>query len=168
MLYLSAWIKAVCQKIKTMCLFMMWIKSSFRPSNCNIDVASAEHFVYNEDGQDWIWIRDKDFVYHDETKLDVDRNTFAPLGKTFWWTDRDYVYMDSWNSSLNKWEVIKADSLQSPIDTLNVGSHYLRNGRNIIYLANVIARDIEVYRFEEVGLVNVLLMICCLIMETTF
>lgn len=126
--------------------------SSFRPSNCNIDVASAEYFVYNEDGQDWTWIRDKDFVYHDETKLDVDRNTFAPLGKTFWWTDRDYVYMDSWNSSLNKWEVIKVDSLQSPIDTLNAGSHYLRNGRNIIYLANVIARDIEVYRFEEVGL----------------
>ena len=60
--------------------------------------------------------------------------------------------MDSWNSSLNKWEVIKVDSLQSPIDTLNAGSHYLRNGRNIIYLANVIVKDIEVYRFEEVGL----------------
>ena len=38
------------------------------------------------------------------------------------------------------------------IDTLNAGSHYLRNGRNIIYLANVIVKDIEVYRFEEVGL----------------
>ena len=126
--------------------------SSFRPSYCNIDVASAEHFVYKGDGQDWTWIRDKDFVYHDETKLDVDRNTFAPLGETHWWTDKDCIYMDSWNSSLNKWEVIKVDSLQSPIDTLNAGSHYLRNGRNIIYLANVIVKDIEVYRFEEVGL----------------
>ena len=115
-------------------------------------MASAEHFVYKGDGQDWTWIRDKDFVYHDETKLDVDRNTFAPLGETHWWTDKDCIYMDSWNSSLNKWEVIKVDSLQSPIDTLNAGSHYLRNGRNIIYLANVIVKDIEVYRFEEVGL----------------
>lgn len=125
---------------------------SFRPSKCNMDVATAEHFVFKNNGQDWTWMRDKNFVYYDETKLDVDRNTFAPLGKTYWWTDKDYVYIDSWNSSLKKCELIKVDSLQSPVDTLNAGSHYLRNGRNIIYLGSVIARDIEVSRFEEVGL----------------
>ncbi|MBQ7823681.1 MAG: DKNYY domain-containing protein [Bacteroidaceae bacterium] len=125
---------------------------TFRPSKCNMDVATAEHFIFKNDGQDWTWIRDRNFVYYDETKLDVDRNSFAPLGKTYWWTDKDYVYIDSWNSSLKKCELIKVDSLQSPVDTLNVGSYYLRNGRNIIHLGSVIARDIEVYRFEEVGL----------------
>lgn len=124
----------------------------FRPTKCGIDVQTAEHFVFNKDGQDWTWMRDKNFVYFDETKLDVDRNTFAQLGKTYWWTDKNSVYMDRWNSSLKKCELIKVDSLQSPIDTLNKGSHYLRNGRNIIYLGSVIAKDLEVYRFEEVGL----------------
>ena len=124
---------------------------NFRPSKCNMDVATAEYFVFKNNGQDWTWIRDKNFVYFDETRLDVDRNTFAPLGNTYWWADKDYIYNDSWNSSLNKCELIKVDSLQSPVDTLNAGSHYLRNGRNIIYLGSVIARDIDVCRFEEVG-----------------
>ena len=53
---------------------------NFRPSKCNMDVATAEYFVFNKDGQDWTWIRDRNHVYYDETKLDVDRNTFAPLG----------------------------------------------------------------------------------------
>lgn len=125
---------------------------NFRPSKCNMDVATAEHFVLKNNGQDWTWMRDKNFVYYDETKLDVDRNTFAPLGRTYWWTDKDFIYMDQWNSSLKKCELIKIDSLQSPIDTLNAGSHYVRNGRTIIYLGRVIAKDIEVERFEEVGL----------------
>lgn len=125
---------------------------NFRPTRCGIDVPTAECFVFKNNGQDWTWMRDKNFVYYDETKLDVDRNTFAPLGRTLWWTDKDYVYMDTWNSSLKKCELIKVDSLQSPVDTLNAGSHYLRNGKNIIYLGKVVAKDIEVHRFEEVGL----------------
>ena len=124
---------------------------NFRPSKCNMDVATAEYFVFNKDGQDWTWIRDRNHVYYDETKLDVDRNTFAPLGRTYWWTDRDFIYMDQWNSALNKCELIRVDSLQSPIDTLNAGCHYLRNGRHIIHLGRVIDEGAEVERFAEGG-----------------
>lgn len=124
---------------------------NFRPTKCGIDVQTAEMFVHKHNGQDWTWMRDKDFVYLDETRLDVDRNTFASLGKSYWWTDKNYVYSDSWDSSLKKNVLIRVDSLQLPIDTLNAGCQYLRNGKNIIYLSSVIAKDIDIVRFEEVG-----------------
>ncbi len=126
--------------------------SRYRPIRCGIDVYTAEKFVYKHDGQDWTWVRDKDFVYLDETRLDVDRNTFAPLGRSSWWTDKNFVYVDSWDSSIKKKVLTRVDCLQTPVDTLNAGSQYLRNGRNIIYLDTVVVEDIDVERFEEVGI----------------
>ena len=125
---------------------------NFRPTKCGIDVQTAEYFVCKHDGQDGSWMRDKDFVYLDERKLDVDRNTFAPLGNSYWWTDREYLYRDAWDSTVEKNILIRVDSLQSPVDTLSAGCYYLRNGRNIVRLGTVIAKDIDVERFEEVGL----------------
>lgn len=126
--------------------------SSMRPTECNIDVETAEYFVHKQSGLNSSWMRDKDFVYLDETKLDVDRQTFAPLGNSYWWTDKNYVYSDGYDSSTKSTVLIKVDSLQTPLYTLNDGCHYLRNGRNIIYMGMVSIRDIDVVRFEEVGL----------------
>ena len=126
--------------------------SCFRPTKCNINVQTAEYFVHKQNSLDLSWMRDKDFVYLDEVKLDVDRSTFAPLGNSYWWTDKNYVYSDGYDYSAKRGVLIRVDSLRTPLDTLNVGCHYLRNGRNIIYMGMVAVRDIDVVRFEEVGL----------------
>lgn len=123
----------------------------FRPAKCDINVQTAEYFVREQAGLDWSWMRDKDFVYLDEVKLDVDRLTFAPLGNSYWWTDKNYVYRDGYDSSAKRMVLTRVDSLQTPLDTLSAGCHYLRNGRNIIYMGIVAVRDIDVVRFEEVG-----------------
>lgn len=126
--------------------------SCFRPTKCNINVQTAEYFVHKQNSLDLSWMRDKDFVYLDEVKLDVDRSTFAPLGNSYWWTDKNYVYSDGYDYSAKRGVLIRVDSLRTPLDTLNAGCHYLRNGRNIIYMGMVAVRDIDVVRFEEVGL----------------
>ena len=115
-----------------------------------VDAETAEYFVFNHSGQ-YSWIRDKDHVFFEEKVIDVDRNTFRPLGNSHWWIDKDWVYMDSWNSEKQHNVFAKVDSLQYPLDTLVAGSHYLRNGRNIIFFSQVIAKDIDVWRFYDVG-----------------
>lgn len=125
---------------------------STRPTRCGIDVRTAEYFVRKHDGYDRAWMRDKDSVYFDETKVDVDRNTFAPLGNSYWWTDKDCVYRDGWDNASRKHTLIRVDSLRSPLDTLGAGCPYLRNGRNIIYHGCVVAEGIDVERFEEIGI----------------
>lgn len=81
----------------------------------------------------------------------MDRATFRPLGNTYWWVDNDWVYMDYWSSELNRCVLEKIDSIQEPIDTLSSGSHYLRNGRDVIYLSKIIVKDTEIVKFEEAG-----------------
>lgn len=124
---------------------------AYRPMHADIDVATAEYFVQKGDGQDWIWIRDKDRVWLDETEVQVDRNTFRPLGHSNWWVDKSWVYADYWDADSRRVVLATVDTLHAPIDTLVAGSTYLRNGRNIIYLDKVVAKDIEVRRFKDVG-----------------
>ncbi len=123
----------------------------YSPTDCGIDVETAEYFVFKHNGQDWTWIRDKDNVYLEKVRVDVDRATFRPLGNTYWWVDNDWVYMDYWSSELNRCVLEKIDSIQEPIDTLSSGSHYLRNGRDVIYLSKIIVKDTEIVKFEEAG-----------------
>ena len=123
----------------------------YKPTDCGIDARNAEYFVFKHNGQDWSWMRDKDNVYYQEVRVDVDRNSFRPLGSTAWWVDKDWIYCDYWDSKLERCVLEKVDSLQEPLDTLSRAYHYLRNGRNVIYLAKIIARDIDIFQFEDVG-----------------
>lgn len=122
----------------------------YRPTTCGIDVRTAEYFVHKRNGHDGSWMRDKDFVYLDERRVDVDRTTFAPFG-SYWWTDKNYVYRDGYDSSSRKQILIRVDTLRSPLDTLAGGCYYLRNGRNIIYMGTVVATDVDAERFEDIG-----------------
>ena len=124
-----------------------------RPTNCGIDVKTAEYFVKESHGwPDRSWMRDKDNVFLDEERVDVDRKTFGRFHDTNWWIDKDWIYSEIWDSKLGKKNLKKVDSLQVPLDTLpSAGSHYLRNGRNIIYCSKVIVKDQDISRFDEVG-----------------
>ena len=124
-----------------------------RPTNCGIDVKTAEYFVKESHGwPDRSWMRDKDNVFLDEERVDVDRKTFGRFHDTNWWIDKDWIYSEIWDSKLGKKTLKKVDSLQVPLDTLpSAGSHYLRNGRNIIYCSKVIVKDQDISRFDEVG-----------------
>ena len=124
---------------------------SYHPSKSSIDVESAEYFNRQNRWANGMLIRDKENVYLDEEKVDVDRNTFKALGNSYWLTDKNYVYFLSWYDTDSKWKLEKVDSLQSPLDTLVAGSQYLRNGRDIIYMNKVILSDIDVKRFEDIG-----------------
>ena len=119
----------------------------YGPSSCGIDVNSAEYFM----GDDTRWMRDKYNVYFEETRVDVDRNTIKRLGNSYWYIDKNKVFTEAYSSAGECWRLIEVDSLQHPIDTLESGSPYLRNGRNIIYHGDIILKDIEVTRFEYIG-----------------
>lgn len=123
------------------------INSHIRPVRNEIDVKTAEYFVYRLDHLQSEWIRDKDFVYYHGNKIDVDRNSFHIIGAD-WFMDRDFIYRTKYNNKTEQWDLLRVDSAQIPIEA---GYSYLRNGRNIIYLDSVIARDIDVHRFEEIG-----------------
>lgn len=53
-----------------------------------------------------------------------------------------------YNYKTKAWDLCRIDSLQHPIEP---GYCYFRNGRNVIYGASVIVRDIDIQRFEEIG-----------------
>lgn len=75
----------------------------------------------------------------------------------------DFVYTLVYDPPQQRWTLTTIDSLRYPIDTINSGCRYLRNGCNIIYNDSVILKGIDVKRFEEIGLdkciVNDLLLI---------
>lgn len=119
----------------------------FVPSTSGIDPETAEFFVYRLGMLQEEWMRDKDFVYHYDKKVDVDRNSFQIYGED-WFIDRNFLYKTLYNDMTQQWDLHCLDSLQTPIEA---GYHYFRNGRNIIYGETVIIRDIDVQRFEEIG-----------------
>lgn len=118
-----------------------------RPSRSGIDVETAEYFVWRVGEMRDEWMRDKDFIYYNDKRTDVDRGSFEVL-EYDWFVDKDYVYVTVYNDRTQQWDLRRVDSLQTPIEA---GYLYFRNGRNIIYGAEVIVRDIDVYRFEDVG-----------------
>lgn len=118
-----------------------------RPSHSGIDVETAEYFVYRLGALQDEWMRDKDFVYHNDRRIDVDRNSFEIYGED-WFVDKDFLYKTLYNDLTRKWDLHRIDSLQQPIEA---GYQYFRNGRNIIYGDSIILKDIDVQRFEEIG-----------------
>ena len=132
-------------------------KHKMHPTGCGIDVETAEYFVFKHNNQDWTWLRDNKHVYLDEQMVDVDRDSFKPLGDSNWWIDKDWVYFKCWDSVIDRNVLSKVDSVHAPLepldtlDTLIPGGYYLRNGSNIIYLGKVILRNVELKRFEQVG-----------------
>lgn len=118
-----------------------------RPSHSGIDVETAEYFIYRLGELQDEWMRDKDFVYLYDQRIDVDRNSFEIYGED-WFVDKDFLYKTLYNSVSRKWDLHRIDSLQRPIEA---GYQYFRNGRNIIYGDSIILKDIDVQRFEEIG-----------------
>lgn len=121
--------------------------SYISPSHSGIDVETAEYFVYRLGSRQDEWIRDKDYVYHYDKRTDVDRNSFRIIGED-WFIDKNYVYLTVYNNKTQAWDLCRIDSLQYPIEA---GYSYFRNGRNVIYGDSVIVRDIDIRRFEEIG-----------------
>lgn len=122
-------------------------KDYIRPSHSGIDVETAEYFVYRLGELQDEWMRDKDYVYHYDKRIDVDRNSFEIYGED-WFIDKDFLYKTLYNDVTQKWDLHRIDSLQRPIE---IGYLYFRNGRNIIYGDSIILKDIDVQRFEEIG-----------------
>lgn len=120
---------------------------AFVPSTSGIDPETAEYFIYRLGDLQEEWIRDKDFVYHYDKKIDVDRNSFQIYDED-WFIDKNFLYITCYNNMTRQWDLHCLDSLQTPIEA---GYHYFRNGRNIIYESSVIIRDIDVRQFEEIG-----------------
>lgn len=118
-----------------------------RPSHSGIDVETAEYFIYRLGELQDEWMRDKDFVYHYDQRIEVDRNSFEIYGED-WFIDKDFLYKTLYNDITQKWDLHRIDSLQRPIEA---GYQYFRNGRNIIYGDSIILKDIDVQRFEEIG-----------------
>ena len=118
-----------------------------RPSHSGIDVKTAEYFIYRCGSLQDEWMRDKDFVYHNDTRINVDRNSFEIYGED-WFIDKYFLYTTIYNKITQKWDLHRIDSLQKPIEA---GYQYLRNGRNIIYQDSIILKDIDVRRFERIG-----------------
>jgi len=123
--------------------------SKYRPARCRIDMKSAEMPFQKNNGQDWIWLRDKDNIYLREKRLNVDRNTFRSFGD--WYIDKDKIYFVVWNSEAKTEELLTVDSIQTPIDTIP-NSYYLRNGRNMIYLTKVILQNIDITTVRRLGI----------------
>lgn len=121
--------------------------SYISPSHSGIDVETAEYFVYRLGSSQDEWMRDKDYVYHYDKRTDVDRNSFRIIGED-WFIDKNYVYLTVYNNKTQAWNLCRIDSLQYPIEP---GYCYFRNGRNVIYGDSVIVRDIDIRRFEEIG-----------------
>nr|MBD5378000.1 hypothetical protein [Bacteroides sp.] len=118
-----------------------------RPSHSGIDVETAEYFIYRLGELQDEWMRDKNFVYHYDKRIDVDRNSFEIYGED-WFIDNDFLYKTLYNDVTRKWDLHRIDSLQKPIEA---GYQYFRNGRNIIYNDSIILKYIDVQRFEEIG-----------------
>lgn len=121
--------------------------SYIRPCTSGIDAKTAEYFIYRLGSLQDEWMRDKDYVYHYDKRIDVDRNSFEIIGED-WFIDKQFVYITKYNSTTEQRELCRVDSLQHPSEP---GYHYFRNGRNIIYIDSVIVKDVEIQRFEEVG-----------------
>ena len=119
-----------------------------RPSQSGIDVKTAEYFIYRLGHLQDEWMRDKDFVYHYDKRTNVDRNSFEIYGED-WFIDKNFLYTTRYNNETQKWDLHCIDSLQKPIEA---GYQYFRNGRNIIYHDSIILKDIDVRRFDEIGL----------------
>lgn len=122
-------------------------KDYIRPSHSGIDVETAEYFIYRLGELPDEWMRDKDFVYHYDQRIDVDRNSFEIYDED-WCIDKDFLYKTRYNNVTQKWDLHRIDSLQRPIEG---GYLYFRNGRNIIYEDSIILKDIDVQRFEEIS-----------------
>ncbi len=127
---------------------------TYRPAKCDIDIPTAEYFIaLNKEYPDENWMRDKDFVYLNETKLDVDRNSFTPVGSQ-WFTDKDNVYGSDFNKNLGKWILFRIDSLRHPVEPVD---DYLRNGNNVIFCDSIIIRDLNIKRIKMVGILKYLI-----------
>lgn len=122
---------------------------SYIPSRSGIDPATAEYFVDSLGLLETHWMRDKDYVYYNEERVDVDRKSFAKL-KTDWFVDKNFIYVMG-NDSNNVRTLLRVDSTQYPIDTISKGSYYLRNGRNVLYGDRIIVKDADIERIETVG-----------------
>lgn len=72
-----------------------------RPSYSGIDVETAEYFVYRLGALQDEWMRDKDFVYHNDRRIDVDRNSFEIYGED-WFVDKDFLYKTLYNDLTRK------------------------------------------------------------------
>ena len=126
------------------------------------------------------WMRDSKHVYYRERRMDVDRATFRWLaGKTFfdqaeWYVDKNFVYAlvrpenyNYENDSRPPFKLVRADSLRTPLevipdfwdernkpDTIYYASHYLRNGRHILFSDDEICKvvcdvDVKSIRIED-------------------
>lgn len=119
-----------------------------KPSQSGIDKETAEYFVYRLGERQDQWMRDKDYVYHYDKRIDVDRNSFRIIGED-WFIDKYNVYLTGYNGETKQWDLCRIDSTQYPVEH---GYHYFRNGRNVLYFDSVIVRNVDVKRFEEIGL----------------
>ena len=126
-----------------------WSENNVRQCAARQDniLREAEYFVYRLGSRQDEWMRDKDYVYHYDKRTDVDRNSFRIIGED-WFIDKNYVYLTVYNNKTQAWDLCRIDSLQYPIEP---GYCYFRNGRNVIYGDSVIVRDIDIRRFEEIG-----------------
>ena len=126
------------------------------------------------------WMRDSKHVYYRERRMNVDRATFRWLaGKTFfdqaeWYVDKNFVYAlvrpenyNYENDSRPPFKLVRADSLRTPLevipdfwdernkpDTIYCASHYLRNGRHILFSDDEICKvvcdvDVKSIRIED-------------------
>lgn len=121
---------------------------SIKPAQSGIDTETAEYFIYRLGDRQDEWMRDKNYVYHYDKRIDVDRNSFEIIDED-WFIDKNYIYATTYNYKTKQWDLCRIDARQDPIEP---GYHYFRNGRNIIFGNSVIVRNIDVERFEEVGL----------------
>ncbi len=122
------------------------------PSQSGIDPKTAEYFISQEYSYRYNWLRDKDNVYYRDKKVDVDRNTFSSFAYSYYFIDKDYIYITRRNDEgQGNRDLIRIDSIQSPLETTNQGEIYIRNGRNIIYCDRIILKDVDVQRFEKVN-----------------
>lgn len=113
----------------------------------DIDVESAEYFIKQHKGINRNWLRDKNYIYFNGERADVDRQSFNACGNE-WYVDKDYIYTIKRDNKTKAETLMLLDSLQSPLDA---GYQYLRNGKNIIFHDSIILQDVDVYNFKKIG-----------------
>lgn len=113
-----------------------------RPAICDIDIMTAEYFVHNQNGQDHLWLRDQQYVYLNEKRIDVDRNTFKSFHE--WFIDKNWIYFLYCDSEKEEYKLLSVDSIQNPLETISGTAFYLRNGKDIIYLGKIAIHNVDI------------------------
>lgn len=116
--------------------------SECRPTVCDIDIMTAQYFVHNQNGQDHLWLRDKNYVYLNEKRIDVDRNTFKAFHE--WFIDKNWIYFLYCDSEKEEYKLLSVDSIQNPLETISGTAFYLRNGKDIIYLGKIAMHNVDI------------------------